>query len=85
MATKKTFGEINEKIKNKQAVIVTAEEMIDIVDSEELIGLGAGYYFDKLDNGDGTWDVHAGILGPTDGLETAANLFTVMADPINSL
>lgn len=31
MATEKTFGEINEKIKKKQAVVVTAEEMIDIV------------------------------------------------------
>jgi uncharacterized protein (DUF39 family) len=32
MATKKTFGEINEKIKKKQAVVVTAEEMIGIVE-----------------------------------------------------
>jgi L-aspartate semialdehyde sulfurtransferase len=34
MATEKTFGEINEKIKKKQAVVVTAEEMIDIVHRE---------------------------------------------------
>ncbi len=34
MATKKTFEEINEKISRKQAVVVTAEEMIGIVDSE---------------------------------------------------
>lgn len=30
----KTYEEINEKIRNKQAVVVTAEEMIDIVGSE---------------------------------------------------
>lgn len=30
----KTFDEINEKIKNKQAVVVTAEEMVDIVENE---------------------------------------------------
>jgi uncharacterized protein (DUF39 family) len=29
---KKTFQEINEKIKNGRAVVVTAEEMIDIVE-----------------------------------------------------
>ncbi|NTW76278.1 MAG: hypothetical protein HGB33_00575, partial [Syntrophaceae bacterium] len=29
---KKTFQEINEKIKNGEAVVVTAEEMIDIVE-----------------------------------------------------
>jgi L-aspartate semialdehyde sulfurtransferase len=34
---KKTFQEINEKIKNGEAVVVTAEEMIDIVDSNGVV------------------------------------------------
>ena len=32
LKVKKTFKEINDKIKDGRAVVVTAEEMIDIVD-----------------------------------------------------
>ena len=32
----KTYDEINEKIKNKQAVVLTAEEFIDLVDQKGL-------------------------------------------------
>lgn len=48
----------------------------DITDLGPFTGLGY-FYFDTTDNGDGTITVTSAILGPTAGLTTPADLFTI--------
>ena len=49
----------------------------DIIDSGILDGLGISEIFEVVDNGDGTFDIQASILGPTAGLTVAGDLFSI--------
>ena len=42
----KTYSEINEKIRKGEVVVVTAEEMIDIVDEK-----GIDFFWRRVENG----------------------------------
>lgn len=50
----------------------------------DLGNLGTPHWFAVVDNLDGTWTVSDAILGPTSGLQTAADFFTVTLTPTAS-
>ena len=54
----------------------------DIGDLDPFNGLGSFTIFETVDNLDGTVTVDCAVLGPTTGLTTAADLFTVEVSPV---